>query len=231
MTDENTYDWDQVNLDGYEETVSEEDINRANMEKVPGRFVCLFGKPKLGDRTTKDFTNAKTGEVTKGYMSFEVSLNMKIIDILAVDKEIKGEDGKPLERNGEIMTRIMPVTETEKANLLSFFEGMALEDNNSKVRLKPLNAEDEKETTKNRRIKIANALGILQPGQELSPRDWLKVEGKKAIVNTAWNTWIDKASGDKKKNVQIDFFNGFEAYVETSVNTEQSDDDTDYGDI
>jgi len=213
MTETIGYDWDNVNLDGYGETVTEADVKKANATRVPGSFVVVFEKPTLGDKITKDFKN-NAGEITsKGYMSFEIGLKMTVIDIIALDKPVLGGDGKQLERNGEPATRIMPLTETEKAAEFIFYEGMALTED---VRMVPLNPEDEKVGTKNRRIKIADAIGILAPGEEMSIKDWLKVEGKKCVVHQVWNTWTDKQTNEKRKNIKIDFFNGFEEYVENS---------------
>jgi len=223
MTEENGgYNWDEINTDGFEETITEADVDKATATRVPGWFVVLFGEPTIGDKITKDFKN-NAGEITsKGYMSFEVGLRMTVVDVLGLDMPVIGSDNKQIKRDGEPATRIRNLTETEKAAALVFYEGMAL---NSEVRLIPANPGDEKEGTKNRRIKIANAIGILPIGKDMVVKDWRNVEGKKCIVRQYWDIWkdketkkpiIDDATGLIKKTIKIDFFNGFEAYNENA---------------
>jgi len=63
----------------------------------------------------------------------------------------------------------------------------------------------EKPGTKNRRVLVASKLGLLDGGKELTRDSWSgDVLGRKALVTTIDNEWVDKFGG-KQTNVKVDF--------------------------
>jgi hypothetical protein len=221
------YDFDSVNLD---EVVSENDIKKANFEKVPGTFVCTIGKPVLTTKTTNDFTNKKTGVITRGYMSYAVNLELVIDEVIALDEPVLDENKKPIMRNGEIATRKVKLSGVQKSEMTALYSGSIF---NDQIRMYH---EDEKQGTANRRIKIATALGILKPGVPVTSKSWGTLEGTKVIIDTVWSKWVNN-EGETQKNIKLDFFNGYTAYKKTGQpgqpgQLEQPDaEKIDFGDI
>jgi hypothetical protein len=221
MSESAEYDFDKVNLD---ETATAEDIEKATFEQVPGKFICVVGKPKLTTKVTKDFTNDKTGKFTKGYMSYAVDLELFVTSVLEIDKPIM-EKGKQLERDGIPQTRKVQVFAEEQTSLNALYDGLAFED---QVRMFH---NDEKQGTANRRMKIAIALGIMKPGVTLTAKDWGGLEGKRVVLNTVWNKWMK--DGVEMKNVKIDYFDGYELCTQDASQPDQpgSAEDDDFDDM
>lgn len=68
---------------------------------------------------------------------------------------------------------------------------------------------DEKDGMRNRRVLIANRMGILKNGK-LTKDSWAKdIIGRKIILTLIDNEWNDKQTGQLKKNVKVDF-SGYE---------------------
>lgn len=209
--------WDQINVD---ETITETEqasSNDLSTQTPVGHFLCTVVECGAVE---KNFKN---------YSCYAANLKMRIDRVIKLEQTII-DNGKPVKRNGEIVKKIQDVASDKIDSVNALYAGRFIFDDVSLFN--PL----EKETTKNRRLFVAKRLQLITPqSTELKTSAWPGAIGRQTIVKTTWNTWKDKDTGEIKKNVRVDYFDGYDyaanaggatgqtTGADTSFNTEEFD--------
>lgn len=191
MAEDKTLDWDEVNID---ETITEADLKNAERvsRRIPvGTLLCTVKKVSLIEKTFKEYSCAAA------------SLSFEINSVLELEREVQGEDGKPIMRNGEPLMKVSEISGKEKIEADAFYSGMIVKDDVN------LYSPKEKPASKNRRLFVAKKIGILNETEtNLTGRMWQNAEGCQVIIRTEWNHYTDK-EGNKQKNVRVGY-SGYE---------------------
>jgi hypothetical protein len=191
-------DWNTLSVD---ETVTAEDLaaseDLSNQSPV-GKFLVTVVKSIARE-------NAMTA-----YTCVAANLEIRIDDVLEVEKPVIGDDGKPVQRNGETVMKRMPVEGDEKVKANLQFAGQKINEAVNMAHPK------EKDAMKRRRLFIAKKLGLITGSAlNIPTRAWgVDIIGKQAVVTTEWNRWTDKTTGETRKNVRV-AWDGWD-YAETA---------------
>lgn len=208
--------WDQVNVD---ESISESDQaasdDLSNTTPV-GLLLCTVVEVDAIEKTLK------------AYSCYAAKLKMKIDQVLKLEAPIFDDNGQLVKRNGENIMKVQKVPADKIDATNKTYAGRFVFDDVSLFH--PL----EKDTIKKRRLFVAKRLGIIsKQSTNLPTSAWPGAVGKQVLVNTTWNVWEDETTKEIKRNVKVDFFNGYD-YAEnagvplskgadTSFNTEEYD--------
>ena len=192
----NVLAWDEVSVD---EPVTQDDYEQSrdiSNTKPVGLFLCSITGIQPVEKNLKVYTCATA------------SLDLRIDDVLEIEKPVFDDDGKPVLRNGEQLVKAMPVDGEEKAKANAVSKGTMLDDDVM------LYHPSEKENTKRRRLYVAQQIGIIGPNDtKLTGDMWKKAVGMQVLVRTEWNSWKDKDTGEVKRNVKV----GWDGYKHVST--------------
>lgn len=186
MAETQTLAWDEVFVD---ESITEEDhVSSENLavETPVGKFIC----------TVIECTAQENA--MKAYTCYAANLKMRIDDVLEIEQPVIDDKGAKVKRNGETLYKKMPVAADKKVGVNALYAGRFLFDMVNLANIK------EKDAMKKRRLFIAKKLGIISPqATKIEGRDWAGAVGLRVIIDTEWNSWTDKNTGELKKNVKV----------------------------
>ena len=177
-----------------DETVTEEDLKnaqRVSRSTPVGLLRCTVKMVGLIEKTFKEYSCAAA------------SLQFEIKEVIELEQPVIGENGKPVIRNGEPLMKVVPISGKVKAEADAFYGGMVVRDDVNLYNPK------EKPASKDRRVFVAQKIGLLDQGDSnLTGAMWRNAPGKDVLIRTEWNKYTDK-DGNEKKNVKVGY-NGYE---------------------
>jgi hypothetical protein len=190
-----TYAWDQVDV---EETVSETDIKQSDNlgSGTPvGKFLC----------TLEDITCQENA--MKEYTCLAANMKLRIDRVIELEQPvIDDKTGKPIERGRIVVMKKMPVKPEKQAEANMLYGGQYLYDMVNLAHAK------EKQGMKNRRVFVARRLNIITEQEfvgnkaiVIPTKAWPAAKGRQVVVETEWNRWKDKLTGEDRQNVKVKF--------------------------
>lgn len=205
MADTQTYDWDSVHAD---EAITEQDQKAAenlSSSSPVGKFLCTIVESTAKENAMKEYT------------CMAASWKMRIDSVLELEQPVFDDKGVPVKRDGEQLMKVLPVKDDAKKAADLLCAGRFIFDDINLVHMK------EKEGMKKRRLFIAKRAGLItNASTKMTARMWGPgAIGKQVVVTTAWNTWKDKNTGERKRNVKVTF----DGYDYPEVAGAASDDD------
>ena len=178
--------WDQVNVDESITDTEQAASNDISTSTPVGKFLCRILECNAVE---KNF---------KAYTCYAANLKFAIEKILELEQPLLDDKGQELKRNGEVALKKQPIPADKIEHFEMLHAGKFLFDDVN------LYNPAEKEAMKKRRLFVAKKLQIITPQSvELPTSAWANAIGKKVIIETEWNTWKDKTTGEIKKNVKV----------------------------
>lgn len=186
MAETQTINWDEIDID---EEITEADQKMSDdisVETPVGKFIC-----------TVEECNAQENAMS-AYTCYAANLKFRIDSVIELEQPVKDDKGNVVKRNGEVLHKKMAVEADKLAGVNALYAGRFLFDNVNLAHPK------EKDAMKKRRLFVAKKLGIISPqATTMTGRDWAGSVGRRVIVDTEWNSWKDKTTGELKKNVRV----------------------------
>jgi hypothetical protein len=187
MTETQTINWDLINAtDTIDEAAlaASEDISA---QSPVGKFICTIMEPV--EAIEKQF---------KAYSCYAAKLKMRIDAVLKIEQPVFDDKGAPIKRNGDFIMKVQDVPADKLAAISAKYSGRFVFDEI------PLAHPKEKEAMKNRRLFVARRIGIISPQSvQLTSQQWQGAANRQVVIITEWNTWTDKDTDEKKKNVKV----------------------------
>jgi hypothetical protein len=184
---EMTIDWNMINATDEIDEAAQAASEDISMQTPVGRFLCTVMDPV--EAIEKEF---------QAYACYAAKLKMRIDSVLKIEQPILDEKGVQIKRNGEPITKVLDVPASQIDAVRAKYSGRFIFDEI------PLANPKEKEAMKNRRLFVAKRLGLISPtSTQLDARAWPGAAGKQVIVETEWNSWKDKNTGETKRNVRV----------------------------
>lgn len=186
MTETQNLSWDEVDVT---EEITETDQTTSNdlsTQTPVGKFVCTIIGCDAREKTLKAYT------------CIAANLRMRIDKVLQIEQKIFDKQNEPIKRNGEIVRKIQDVPAEKVDSVNALFVGQLIFDEINLFHPK------EKAGMKKRRLFVAKKVGIMTPqATELKTSAWPGAVNRQIIVQTEWNHWEDKTTGEPKKNVKV----------------------------
>jgi len=192
--DMEVYDWNE--LDDEEFEITEED--QQNSEDLSFKQFLGIGLYEVVN-----------SEAIEGswidYCPWVALITYRLIGIIEAHMPLLDDNKKPIKKNGEIVKRQRILTDKEK-ELFSADIGAELKDKIA------LTHPEEKQGTKNRRLKAAKCLGIMTSDDRTETRKmWRDAPGKQVIITTVVNGWRNKETKEWiERGIKIPF-DGYKA--------------------
>jgi hypothetical protein len=187
MSETQTIDWNMINAtDTIDEAAlaASEDIS---VQTPVGIFLCTVVAPV--EAIEKQF---------KAYSCYAAKLKMRIDSVLKIEQPVYDDKCAPVKRNGEFIMKVQDINADKVLAVNAKYSGRFILDDI------PLAHPKEKEAMRNRRLFVAQKLGLIQSRNgNLPAQAWVGAAGRQVIVTTEWNSWSDKDTGETKKNVKV----------------------------
>ncbi|HAR33869.1 MAG TPA: hypothetical protein DCR95_07215 [Desulfobacter sp.] len=187
MAETQTYNWDEVDVDesitADEQKASE---NISNSTPV-GKFLCTIVESTAKENAMKEYT------------CIAANWKMRIDSVLEIEQPVFDDKGVAVKRDGQQLMKVLPVADQAKKNADALNAGRFIFDSIN------LHNPKEKEAMKKRRIFIAKKAGIItSESQKMTGKMWGPgAIGLQVVVTTEWNSWVDKETKEKKRNVKV----------------------------
>lgn len=186
MAETQVISWDQVNVDesiSDAEQASSNDISNAT---PVGKFLCTI----MGcDAIEKSFSK---------YNCIAANMKMRIDQVINIEQVIFDDKGKAIVREGEPVKKVQPVPADKAEKINALYVGRFVFDEINLLNVL------EKEAMKNRRLFVAKKMRLItSDAKEIKTAAWAGSIGRQVIVETEWNSWKDKVTGEMRKNVKV----------------------------
>jgi len=211
MADTQEINWDEINVD---ETITEADQKMSediSTETPVGKFIC-----------TIEACTARENAM-QAYTCYAANIKFRIDHVLEIEQKVKDDKGAFVMRNGEALRKKITVEKDQQVAINALFAGRFVFDSVN------LASPKEKDSMKNRRLFVAKKIGLISPkAVTIKGSDWAGSVGRRVIIETEWNSWKDKTTGETRKNVRVgwsgyDFAPQDGSVVETALDDDFSD--------
>ena len=173
-------DWDDVEEIVEDDEISEEDqagSDDISLKNFVGQARCLISAINGIEKRNKE----------RDYTFIAMRPEFTILEIITCDMPLMN-DSKPVIRNGDIVTKVRPLSEKELRLKTKEFVGKY----GGKDEIAMFHPK-EKKGTKNRRLFSAKKIGLIDPSATaMKVGQWKDAIGKEVIVDFEWNTWNKK---------------------------------------